>query len=107
MPVIFIFRDMGCHAVDRESAILDSIGVSTDYCAEVGVHCFSVDEVLGAVVIAQHDILGVAVLVIHKQICKTRTIGYERCIYSSCGNRVLLKRVRILSGSTQYGYRCS
>lgn len=49
---ILVFWNVRCDTVDGEGAIFDSIGVSTDYWAEIGVICFRVCKVLGAIVIA-------------------------------------------------------
>lgn len=52
LSVVFVLGDVRCDAVDGEGAVFDSVGVSTDYGAEVGVVCFGVGEVLGTIVIA-------------------------------------------------------
>ena len=52
LAVVLVFGNVRCDAVDGEGAVFDSIGVATDYGAEVGVVCFGVGEVLSAVVVA-------------------------------------------------------
>ena len=54
---VFIFGDMAGDTVDREGAVLDPIGITTNDGAEVGVIGSCVNGVLRCVVIA-HDHIG-------------------------------------------------
>ena len=68
------------HILYSESAVLDAIGIATDYCAKVCVICFGIVQVGSATVIAKNHILGGSILVWDEEICETRAVRYEACV---------------------------
>lgn len=91
LSVVLVFGNVRCDAVHGEGAVLDAVGISTDYGAEVGVVCFGVSEILGPIVIPKDDILRIAILVVDVKIGEACAVGYEGCIDAWRGDGVFVK----------------
>ena len=62
--VVLVGGDVGCPAIDGEGAVFDAVGVAADDGAVVGVDGVGVVDVLSGIVVAEDDVLGVAVFVV-------------------------------------------
>lgn len=92
------------HILYSESAVLDAIGIATDYCAKVCVICFGIVQVSSATVIAKNNILGVSILVWDEEVCETGAVRYEACVDARRRDCILSEdtwTTRVLSQSSE------
>lgn len=93
LPIMLVLRGMIRDAINGESAILDPIRISSHYSTKVRVDGLGVIDVLLPSVITQNDILRIAILIIHKEICESSSVRDEGGIYSRSTDGVLLERI--------------
>ena len=98
---MLILRDMGGHALYGESAVLDAIRITTHYCTEVRMVCFSVVEIGGATVVAKNNVLGIPILVWDEEVGKTSAVRYEARVDARGRDCVLSEDTRALSQSSE------
>lgn len=90
---VLVLWDVRSLAIDGECAVLDSIGVSPDDWAEVGVVRLGVDEVLMRVVVSDHNILPGSLAILDVQVCQTSAVWNEGCLDPIGFKIVRLERV--------------
>lgn len=101
---MLILRDMGGDTLYGESAVLDAIGIPTHYCTKVCVICLSIVQVRSTTVVTKNNILGMAILVWDKEVCKSGTVRYEACVDARRRDCVLSEdtcTARVLSQSSE------
>lgn len=84
-----------------ESAVLDSIRITTNYCTEVCMVCFGVVEIGGATVVAKNNVLGIPILVWDEEVGKTGSVRYEACVDARGRDCVLSENTQALSQSSE------
>ncbi len=99
MALVIVFGDVRSDAVNGEGAILDPIGIAADNGTVVSVVRLGILEVPRAIVVAEDDVLRVAVLVIDKELGQTCTISYKGSIDARRRNGVFLKGILLRKSS--------
>ncbi len=74
---VFVRGYMISLTIESECAVLDTVGVASNYGTKVGVICFRVSEISSRVVVSHSDILVVAITVLHEQGGEPSTIRNE------------------------------